>query len=152
MTLDELAASLPNGLHDAELSAIALDFAKREARLSLDIWIGDDEVLEAYQQAEVTLSGLIFWMSEAPDASYPYELAEAITIDSGPLSQLPAEKRPQLPPITTTAFLNWIFVVDWNAFIYLAAEDASLRWIGERTIRQYKASLRSDGGTADSQS
>jgi hypothetical protein len=139
MTLDELAASLPNGFHDAELSAVAIDFSKRQASLTLDIWIGDmeerEEEREAYRAAEVTLSGLIFWVSEAPDARYAYGEPKPLIIDAGPLTELPPEKRPRLPPIPNAAFSNWLFVVDWNAFIYVAAEDARLKWLGERTNR-----------------
>jgi hypothetical protein len=40
MTLDELAVSLPNGFHDAELKTLALDYERREARLVLDLWSG----------------------------------------------------------------------------------------------------------------
>ncbi len=137
MTLDGLAASLPNGFHDAELMTIAIDFIKREVRLTLDIWIGDDKEREAYRQAEVTLSGLIFWVSEAPDSRYPYGEPRSLRIDAGSLTELHPEKRPTLPSIPQSAFSNWLFVVDWNAFIYVAAEDACLKWRGERTTRQY---------------
>ena len=71
MTFDDLAISLPNGFHDAELKSIMIDYTRREARLILDIWVADDvsmEEREAYRPAEVTLSGLLFWVSEPPDA------------------------------------------------------------------------------------
>ena len=137
MTLDELAASLPNGLHDAELAAVALDFTKREAQLSLDIWIGDDEEREAYRRAEIMLSGLAYWVSEPPDPRYPYGEPEALRIDAGPSTKLSESERSKLPPIPVDAFSNYIFVVDWNAFIYLAAQSAVLKWCGERTVRAY---------------
>jgi hypothetical protein len=35
-----------------------------------------------------------------------------------------------LPPIPERSFANWVFVTDWNAFIYLAAEEARLEWLG----------------------
>ncbi len=137
MTMDELADSLPNGFHDAELAAVTIDFPKREARLALEIWVGDDEHREAYRQAEVTLSGLIFWASEPPDSRYPYGEPESVKIDVGPIARLDPERRSALPPIPQSAFANWLYVNEWNAFIYSAAENARLEWCGERTVRAY---------------
>ncbi len=31
---------------------------------------------------------------------------------------------------------HWIFVSDWNAFIYVAAQDAALKWLGEKAVRK----------------
>jgi hypothetical protein len=42
----------------------------------------------------------------------------------------------KLPPVPACAFVNRIFVSDWNAFIYVAAQDAALRWIGEKTVHE----------------
>jgi hypothetical protein len=64
-----LISSLPNGLRDAELETVTLDFKKRKASLELDVWVGDEEELEAYRHAQVTLSGLLVWVSEPPDPS-----------------------------------------------------------------------------------
>jgi hypothetical protein len=71
VTLSELAASLPNGLHDANLGTVSLDFLTREARLELDIWIGDEAEMEAYRRAEIKLSGLHYWVSEPPTRGSP---------------------------------------------------------------------------------
>jgi hypothetical protein len=134
MTIDELDALLPNGLHDAKLERVAIDFGDRTARLDLDIWVGDDEEREAHRRAQMTLSGLVFWVSEPPDPRYPFLSPGPESIDAGPLTDKIPEKQPALPPVPQGAFANWIFVRDWNAFIYVAAKDASLTWLGERTI------------------
>ena len=134
MTLDELDALLPSGLHDAKLDRVAINFADRTVRLELNIWVGDDEEREAYRRAQVTLSGLLFWVSEPPDPSYPFASPRPLWIDAGPLTDKLPERQPALPPVPQGAFANWIFVRDWNAFIYVAAEDANLTWLGGRTI------------------
>ena len=65
MTLDELARTLPNGFHDAEVSTATLDYARGEARLILDVWIGDMEApakeRETYRLAELTFVVKIFF-------------------------------------------------------------------------------------------
>jgi hypothetical protein len=138
-TLDDLSASLPNGFHDAELQRLEIDYMKREAKFIVDIWVGDmgTEQREVYRLAEVTLSGLLFWVSEPPDASYPYDVAGGERIDIGSLAALKERGNLKLPPIPNDAFENYIFLTEWNACHYIAAQDARLIWLGENTLREY---------------
>jgi hypothetical protein len=134
LSLDELAGSLPNGFHDAELKALAIDFVKREMRLSLDVWIGDLNVppgdeREAYRLAEVSLTGLVYCVCEPPDAQLPYSRPHGVKIDVGAMQELKAPPEMKLPSIGEDAFANWIYSSDWNAFIYVAAQDAQLTWL-----------------------
>ncbi len=132
-TLDDIDQTLPNGFHDATLIAVALDFAKHEARLKLDIWVGnldssDDTVREAHRPAEVVLTGLLYWVSEPPESSLSDEEPSAPRIDTGKIEELPSPPT-KLPSIPSDAFRNYIYVFDWNSFIYLAARDASFSWL-----------------------
>lgn len=73
MTLEELADTLPNGFHDAQVSSLSIDYIKREARLLIDLWVSDspsdsEELREAYRKGELKLSGLLYWV--------PSEVAE----------------------------------------------------------------------------
>jgi len=140
MTLDDLSLSLPNGLHDAKLKAVTVDYEGREAKLFLDIWMGDlgavsEAEREKYKQAEITLTGLIFWVCEPPCAGYPYFANGRLTIDLGAIEALAKPPSMVLPPVPTDAFVNWIFVQDWNAFIYVAAGDAKLNWPAPSALR-----------------
>jgi len=136
MTLEELADTLPNGLHDAQVSSISIDYLKREAKFALDVWVGDsssqdEEVREAYQGGELKLSGLLYCAIEPPDGNYPYGEAERLWVDAGALgsdSIRPSVKLPE--PLPEGAFAYWFFVQGWNSFIYVAARDASLEWRG----------------------
>jgi hypothetical protein len=52
----ELEKTLRNGLHDARVSRIAIDYEKRKLILDLDVWVGDmdsdpHEIWEAYKPA-----------------------------------------------------------------------------------------------------
>ncbi|BGE87540.1 hypothetical protein Ms3S1_39760 [Methylosinus sp. 3S-1] len=140
MTLSDLALSLPNGLHDAKLKVVTVDYVSREAKLLLDIWMGDiDAVSEAerekYKQAEITLTGVIFWVCEPPCAGYPFFANGWLTIDLGAIKSLAKPPSTVLPPVPANAFVNWIFVQDWNAFIYVAAGDAKLKWLAPSALR-----------------
>ena len=100
MTLEELAASLPNGFHDAYIKGISIDYVSGTASFDLELWVGDDsaerkEEREVYRDARVTLSDLLFCVIEPPDSRYPYydkknivgrrrsmELRSAVNFDS----------------------------------------------------------------------
>lgn len=51
MTLEELSRSLPNGLHDAELHRVTIDYATRSVQLVLKAWVGRPEKREVYRPA-----------------------------------------------------------------------------------------------------
>ena len=139
MTLEELADTLPNGFHDAEVRQLNIDYVKREARLLLDLLVGDpsaqtEELREGYRQAEVKLSGLLYWVIEPPDARYEYGKAGTLWIDAGALGSDEPQPSVKLPePLPSGAFASWIFVQDWNAFMYVAAMDASIEWKGKKS-------------------
>jgi hypothetical protein len=115
------------------LKTTAIDYLKREMTLSLDIWVGDlgapsSVEREAYRSAEVRLTGLIYYVGEPPDTRYQYDQYGSIRIDVGSLSLLKRPPMMNLPSVEKPAFANWIYVSDWNAFIYVAAQAAHLRW------------------------
>lgn len=129
MTLDELAISLPNGLHDAELHKCTIDYAARSVELVLKLWVGKSEQMELYRPAIINLTGLHFWIIEPPNSD---KLADEtwLVIDTGEVSTLKSTPAIHLPGVPKTAFVNWIYVRQWNAFIYVAAETADHRWTG----------------------
>ena len=130
MTLEELEATLPNGLHDAEIRSISLDYVKQTARLSLDVWVGGMDLPEGpererYRRASLEFTGLLYCAIEPPDFRPEYSgFAQA-----GPVStseSVPVESPASLPAGT---FEARVFVRDWNSFIQFAASGASLTWL-----------------------
>lgn len=136
---DKIVASLPNGFHDAELQKLVIDYMTMEAQVTLDIWIGqmnDPELRESYRQAILTLSGLVFWINDAPSSDYPYDVGGGFSVGSGSIASLEEARKAHLPLIPEDAFGNYFYINDWNSLIFFAAKDASLTWIGDRTVRQ----------------
>lgn len=140
MTLDTIAAHLPNGFHDALLRRIAVDYVDRRATLALDVCVGDpdaeiDAQREAYRPAIVTILGLLRCIIEAPDADGYYGYySDGLWIDAGPMSTL--KRKMPIPALPHDAFAWWIFVRQWNAFIYIAGTEASLEWQDEQRTRR----------------
>jgi len=136
MTLDELYATLPNGFHDAEFLKLTIDYQKAEAQLVLDVWVAESmeaDEREAYRLAELTLSGLLYWVADPPNDGEPLDDISYEIIDMGPLSAV--EKAKAFPELPAGAFANYIFLVISNTFIYVAARGAALKWIGEKKLR-----------------
>ena len=76
MQLDELIATLPNGLHDSHVSKVELDYVARTLKLDLQVWVGSIEL---------------------PDPGYDYANADPLWID---VCDLPAV----VPAVPADAF------------------------------------------------
>ena len=131
MTLEELERSLPNGLHDADLIAVQIDYGKRIAVVELDIDVGsvagDDPTYgePTYRRGRVAFSEIEFVVIDPPAGSGAY--AGTSSVDSG--MDQPATAPRQLPQIPRDCFLCWLFVTQWNSFIRIAARTVSLEWV-----------------------
>jgi hypothetical protein len=136
MTLEELENSLPNGLHDAEVNKITIDYEHRRATVDLAVWVGnmDDPPhrREAYKAAQVQIPGLLFVVMEAPDPRYPFGDSTQLTIDGCDMRKnLRTELLNSLPP---DAFVRSLWVNEWNGFIHIAARNAEISWANGGSI------------------
>ena len=78
---------------------------------------------EAYQEATLTISGLLWCVIEPPRTDSTAK-AEALWIDAGRLQDL--TDRTNAPAAPDDALAWWIFVQQWNAFIYVAGNTATV--------------------------
>jgi hypothetical protein len=127
MTLDELAATLPNGFHDALVHGCELDFEERRVVVHLSLWTGDlheqeHARRERHDRFRLVLEGVRFFHIEPPAPGYPYAAARPVRVElCGPdrghalIGEQPAG-----------VFAARFFVEEWNAYIHLAAEEADL--------------------------
>ena len=128
MTLDEIAAQLPGVLHDAGLRSLTIDYASHEATFGLRIYVGDPDATteadrRAYRSVTLTISGLLWCVIECPESAYS-ATGDELWIDAGPIDNL--KERPMVPAMPEGAFAWWIFVQQWNAFIYVAGRTPSI--------------------------
>lgn len=136
MNLDELAQTLPNGFHDAELSVFTMDYTTRTLRLDLDIWTGAfDEPgrREAYRPARVTLRNVAYLAIEPPDTNYPWLKPGAIRTDAGLGS--PTQSAYAMPEAPAGSFRAYFYLGALNSFLQVAAERATLNWTGDERCR-----------------
>jgi hypothetical protein len=134
MTFGELARSLPNGVHDAEICRIAIDYCARTVVLEVNFWVGDLDALEESRREErrrgiVTADGLVFCAIDAPDPGIPTAGGGPLTVSGDVLrpGTFPAHGRiPSRTPPGTSRYR--LFVSEWNAFIYIAAKSVTVAW------------------------
>jgi hypothetical protein len=132
MTLREIEDNLPNGLHDAQVKRIEIDYEKKRIKFTLALWIGDlssqdESVRESFQEGELILTDLIYCIIEPPDPTYSFLKASPITIGAGSATEDPIKTETILPSnLPDGAFAYWFFVHEWNSFIHIAAMDASI--------------------------
>lgn len=129
MTLKEIADTLPNGFHDAQINNISIDYVKREVTLALEIWVSDSlqDDSDMYRSAELKLLQFLFVVIEPPDAKYDYHEEKPLWVDAVSGEPPMRSATTELPALLPAgAFTYSFFVHDWNAFIHLAAIDASI--------------------------
>ena len=130
MTLEEIEDSLPNGLHDAEIQRVSIDYQQRTITIDMAVFVGEVdaplEQREAYREAALLISGLQFASIEPPDARCPFAASRASRIDSCDMTKNLAPGLLQALP--KGCFVRSLFVDDWNAFVHVAGLGAKIQW------------------------
>lgn len=130
MTLDELDEKYPDGLYDAEVTGIAIDYRSRTATVQLNLRasLPDSPKSGEYTPAVLSIQGFSYIAIEAPDSDRLLGwVRQAIQVSAF------AEDPKQFPlfehvksGLPVGAFICRLFVHDWNSFIHIAARDAEL--------------------------
>ena len=137
MTLEEVAASLPNGFHDAELQRFEMDYVHRTLRFDLVVWIGDDSRgRETYRSTRLTLDDVAFLVIEPPDTNYPWITPGPIRIDAG--EGQPAQSSSTLPTAPPGTHTAWVYLEQMNRYLLFATSSASLEWTGPEQDRHWQ--------------
>jgi hypothetical protein len=69
--MEEVAFMTPNGLHDAYLLGLSVDYKERILRFDLNWWTGDlssdiEEVRESWRLGTLVIEGLLYLVMESP--------------------------------------------------------------------------------------
>jgi len=128
LTMDDIVAGLPRSLYGAFLQGLSIDYVARRATFELRVCVGNPEAYsqterEAYRPATLSVWGLLWCVVEPPEA-VDGDTTKGLWIDAGSMSDL--GRKPALPAVPEGVFVWWIFVRQWNAFIYIAGQTASI--------------------------
>lgn len=128
MTFEELDQRFPNGFDDAEITAIAIDYSRRQAILKLNLrqTSPDGPDRDVYTHAQVRVVDFYYFSIEPPDSDHVFPVErEKITVDGLPEDPNDFEPFANIKSkLPDGAFHCRFFVHDWNSFIHVAARDA----------------------------
>jgi hypothetical protein len=128
MTIEEIMYRTPNGLHDAYLLNLDVDYRARTLNLNLNWLIGvpegkTEEEREGYLEGTLVVHGLQYLVIESPVTIRGYE--EPSYVDDFVTRPQDIE-RTSLPSVGEAAFRHSIFVGEWNSFIHFAGTSAEV--------------------------
>jgi hypothetical protein len=132
MTFEELDAQYANGLVDAVVLSITLDYQNRIASIELSMRRNHPDSADPnlYSKATLTLRGFYYFVIESSDPDFSYPMWAKIVVgghSEDPGKFLLFERlKPTLP---VSAFCCRFFVHNWNSFIHVAAEEADFSWM-----------------------
>ncbi|HET6934443.1 MAG TPA: hypothetical protein VFI72_06360 [Candidatus Angelobacter sp.] len=134
MTLTEIDDQLPNGFHDAEVGQFSWNFAEGIALFDLILWTGTQDSPEIYRRGRIELQQISFIVLEPPQVRSsdpkPYRSSvgslqvDGVLTDETNLANFRKLKQELAPSTEIFSF----YVVNWNSFIHVAANDAKLTW------------------------
>jgi hypothetical protein len=122
--------------HDAIIESIKLDYKNKEAKLELEICVGDPDALEEETRelrcsGVLVLTGLVFCVIEPPELQFYKEKCNELLIgDDGKINTLPSKYTSNfINLIGELKICHYFFVSSWNSFIFIGANDAFFEWI-----------------------
>lgn len=135
MTLEELDALYPNGLDDAGIERLNLDYHSRSAEIHFNFRRKppDGPNRDDYERAVLLLRGFYYFVIEPPDTDhflYP-ERSIQVSGSAEDASEFPlfGHFMPRLP---ADAFCCRLYVHERNSFIHIAVRGAHLSWAEDR--------------------
>jgi hypothetical protein len=152
MTIAEIVAALPRGLHDALLETISIDWPSAILRLTVRVKVTERQDLD--RRAEIEVTGLVWCALDPPDIdaarrSEPLP-GGGLLIDAGEGAANDDAKR-RLLEIPDGTFLHWLFVRDWNRFIHICGRWAAFRWLEPQPVRARVRDATTRSGAAEAQ-
>ncbi len=133
MTFEELDGKYPNGLNDAEIREVRIDYAQRTATLQLAMRPNrpDSAERDTYSTALLTIHGLYYLSIDPPDVDRLFGperrsiSVDGLPEDAGAFPQIGcAQSR-----LRGGGFYCRFFVHDWNSFIHIGAADCEIVWL-----------------------
>ncbi len=131
MTLEQVEESLPNGLHDAQIQQLRIDYERAELVLRLRVLIGSPDqpapACDEYAIGDLTFHGLQLFATEFPNAESAFRYPGAVWFwyERTPPGTFPALLADRLGPELQSYSL---FIREWLSHIHVAARDISFAW------------------------
>lgn len=134
---DLLGQAFPEAtFHDSLLESLRLDYVRAEAILLFSVPVAERDGHPIYERGTLRFSGLLSCAVEPP-REFPLRFNRGLWITSdGSLPDSRVQIAVSLPTtLPENAFCHYFFASDVNAFIVVAATDASFEWaLGKHAV------------------
>jgi hypothetical protein len=131
----EATRHLPWGLHDGLLQRLKVDYTTWSAEMHVRFMMNERQT--RVRLGRVSISGLLFISIDPPTsrgAGDPTPLDPeddgGLTIDAGSVAALKSWPT-GLPRPPEGHWLNYVYLMEANGFVYVCARDARFEWIDE---------------------
>ena len=126
--MKEVEYRTPNGLHDAYLLGLSVNYRERVLRVDLKWLIGTPggkthEAREGYKAGTLIVSGLRYCVVEAPAQGTGDEPDQIINDFETGLAEI---ERCNLPDVDEDTFRHSIYLALWESFIHFAGTSAEV--------------------------
>ena len=134
MTLEQIEDLLPNGLHDAEIRHLAMDYEKARLVLGVTVLTGITSQpypnREAERAAEISFERVRFYSVECPQigSAFQHPGSVGFSYEKTPPGLVPLELTEALPPETLCYSL---FIRDWLSHVHIAAAEVAFSWVAD---------------------
>ncbi|WP_316415775.1 hypothetical protein [Mesoterricola silvestris] len=132
MKIQELDQHLPNGIHDAELYSLNVDFKAKSIKMLINFWIGNlgGSNQEMYRMGELDVINFSVFSIDPPDQGYPFiPNGDPLTITSCQPSEGTLKGyNAILKRLPADSGGIGFFVEEWNSFIHIIGGDVYLKW------------------------
>ncbi len=133
MTLEQVEGSLPNGLHDAQIQQLVVDYEHSRLTLRVFVLVGlpgqPRPDRDSYRLGEILFQKLLFFSIDPPQVGSAFQQPGSVwfSYERTAPEGTPAAVRQTLSPATQCYSL---FVHDWLSHIQIAADEVSFSWVG----------------------
>lgn len=116
-----------------------MNYDRRTVLMRLSLKVGDPdgtrERRDDCRDGELRMSGMIFFIVDAPDQNSDFRTPGEVWIADGyetkSIPKFTKHLNGLLDTLPDGAFAHSFFVQDWNSYIHIAAKDCSIEWVGD---------------------
>jgi|WetSurMetagenome_2_1015567.scaffolds.fasta_scaffold782269_2 hypothetical protein len=134
MTLEEVDDSLPNGLHDARIQSVSMDYERGTLALAVSVWIGTLDAQppnrDRCRGGVLEFEGVAVFALEPPrpDSSYRHSGALAFSWRRESHDSIRLEVGRAL---SDEELAYSLFIEDWLSTMVIIARTVSFRWLDD---------------------
>lgn len=131
MTLEQIENTLPNGLHDAQIASLYIDYKRACLTFEVEVLVGlpgqPHPECESYRRGRLSFEPMYYCSIEYPQPGVPFEQPGLVwfSYERTARAEIPASVEQHLPKDTQYYSL---FIREWLSSIHVASGAVGFSW------------------------